>query len=267
MRNCFLLLIVACSCWFSCGTPAGNEETVSPAYRTGVIQDTTSLQISQDIEGDTVSFSYAGFRYLKHNKNYYRFFAGELELTTGRVVCTDPLYREFGLPQDWLVAPGRYPVYLYFGLDGGEAGSVIYAELLFRDEEPAFWRLSTIPNFMLSEKAEKRLNGLYPVETGLSCFADFETFKRYEEGIRQFEKVHPEGNYYDSVLAPYFAANRNIPAAAGGEEWINFKPIKAPGNIIMFSSGGSDGLYGRFAGYDCNGNLVKLLTSFSMEDE
>src|ERR1044072_6740365 len=67
--------------------------------------DTSKQKVIQKIEGGTIEFNYSDFRDLKSNKHYDRFFAGNLILTTGQVVCTDPMYRELGLPQTWTVKP------------------------------------------------------------------------------------------------------------------------------------------------------------------
>lgn len=225
-------------------------------------QDTANKKVLQTISGEVAAFDYSDFSDLKQNQFYDRFPAGPISLPTGQVICTDPMYRELALPQAWSVIPGQYPVYLYIGLEDDFAGRVAYAELVIKEEVPVYWELSLIPEKLLAGSLERKMNGMYPVENGLSCFADAETFQFYEQEIREFYQLHPNGNYYNDVLEKHFKANENIPESSRGEDWIDYRPAKANGNIIMFGSGYGDGLYPRYVGYDREGNAVKLVTDF-----
>jgi hypothetical protein len=225
-------------------------------------QDTINKKVTQKIFDEEVSFDYSDFYDLKNNKSYDRFFVGNLTLTTGQVVCTDPMYRELGFPQSWTTKPGDYAVYLYIGLDSDFEGRVAYAELCLKDEIPAYWEMSLIAEDLLADNFEKQMNGLYPVENGLGSFSDYETWKLYIQEISNFYKGNNEGNYYDSILDTRFKANKNIPASSRGEDWINYQPTNAIGNIIMFGSGMGDGLYPRYVGYDKSGQVIKLVTDF-----
>jgi hypothetical protein len=224
--------------------------------------DTSQQKVTQRIEDEIITFNYSDFNDLKNNKLYDRFFAGNLTLTTGQIVCTDPMYRELGLPQAWAAKPGNYPVYLYIGLDDEFDGRVAYAELLFKDEVPAEWKLSLIPEHLLADSFERKMNGMYPVENGLSSFSDYETFKIYNQEIGNFYSANKNGNFYTEILEPLFKKNAHIPKSSRGQDWIDYKPKQANANIIMFGSGWGDGLYPRYVGYDKNGNIVKLVTDF-----
>jgi len=225
-------------------------------------QDTTNKKVKQKIFNEETEFDYSDFYDLKNNKSYDRFFAGNLILSTGEVVCTDPMYKELGLPQTWVAKPGIYPVYLYIGIDSNFSGRVAYAELNIKDEIPAYWELSLISEKSLTNEFEKKMNGMYPVENGLSSFTDYSTWKVYTKEITDFYKLNKDGNYYNDILESHFKANANIPSSSRGEDWINYKPTKANGNIIMFGSGWGDGLYPRYIGYDKNGQVIILITDF-----
>jgi hypothetical protein len=228
------------------------------------IQDTTNKKVTQVISHDTVRFDYSDFYDLKSNKSYDRFLAGQVNLPTGQVVCADPIYRQLAYPQSWTVSKGEYPVYLYIGLKDDLAGRVAYAELVFKDEIPKYWELSIIADDFLKDSFGRIINGMYPVENGLSSFSDHETFMAYEQEIQQFYQLHPGANYYNIVLDKHFQENHNIPESSRGEDWANYKPAKANGNIIMFGSGYGDGLYPRYVGYDKNGQVIKLVTDFTL---
>jgi len=96
-------------------------------------QDIKNKKVIQKIFKDKIAFDYSDFYDLKNNKAYDRFFAGNLKLKSGCVVCTDPMFRELAFPQSWKVPMGEYPVYLYISLEGDFAGRIAYAELNFKD--------------------------------------------------------------------------------------------------------------------------------------
>jgi len=243
--------------FFSCKSKKATEN-----FKPQSQQHLTNKRVTQVINGEKTDFDFSDFHDLKHNKYYDRFLAGQLNVPTGQIVCTDPMYRELGLPQSWTIPKGQYPVYLYIGLKDDFAGRVAYAELVVKDEIPTYWKISLIPEHLLADSFERKMNGVYPVENGLSCFTDFETYKIYDKEIKEFYQNKKDGNFYNEVLAELFKANNKIPKSSRGEDWINYKPIKASGNIIMFGSGYGDGVYPRYAGYDKNGNVVKFITDF-----
>jgi hypothetical protein len=234
-------------------------------------QDTTNKKVTQVIHGEKTDFDYSDFHDLKNNKYYDRFLAGQLYVPTGQIVCTDPMYRELGFPQSCTIAKGQYSVYLYIGLEDDFAGRVAYAELVVKDEVPAYWELSLIPEHLLADSFERKMNGMYPVENGLSCFADFETYKLYDKEVSSYQKADTANNYYNDKLDKLFKENKNIPKSSRGEDWINYRFNGADRNIIMFGSGYGDGLYPRYVGYDKDGNVVKFVTDFiqlkSSDDE
>jgi hypothetical protein len=242
-----------------------NKE-ITHAFKPVSKQNDKTKTVTQLIADEETVFSYAGFENLKQSTRYDRFEAGRLTLPTGAVVCADPMYREIALPQSWTAKEGNYSVYLYVELDGDSAGRIAYAELIFIDEIPKYWEMSLIPDQLLNDAFEKKMNGMYPVENGLSCFADYETFKIYEKEIQDFYDRDKDANFYIDVLEKYFKENANIPLSSRGEDWANYKPANARGNIIMFASGWGDGIYPRYVGYDTAGNIVKMITDFTHEE-
>lgn len=225
-------------------------------------QDAINKKVKQVICNEVTEFSYSDFENLQANPSYDRFFAGNLSLPSGQVVCTDPLFRKVGHPQNWTVEPGDYPVYLYIGLGGDFGGRVAYAEISFKDEIPHSWELSLISESLLENDFEKKMNGLFPVENGLGCFSDFATWKLYNQEIADFYASNKDGNYYLDILEKYFLANEGIPASSRGEDWINYTPSNSDANIIMFGSGWGDGIYPRYVGFDKNRQAVKLIVDF-----
>lgn len=246
--------------FFSCFNKK-SETDLKLKNKMNSVQDYVNKKVKQNIFNEETEFDYSDFEDLKNNKYYELFFAGNLKITSGKIVCTDPIYREVGFPQNWEVPPGEYPVNLYIGLEEDFLGRIAYAEINFKNEIPAYWELSLIDESLLDE-FEKKMNGMYPVENGLGCFADFETYKIYNHEFDDYLNLNKKGNYYLDILEPHFKENSNNPKSSRGEDWINYKPTKSNANIIMFSSGYGDGLYPKYVGFDKNGKVVKLITDF-----
>ena len=241
---------------------SSKNKTENKQFKLNSEQNLKTKIVKQTIFGEDTEFNYSDFENLKNNKYYYRFLTGELKLPTGKVVCTDPMYQALGKPQNWEIEKGNYKVYLYFGLEEDFAGRVAYAELVIKDVIPTYWELSLISENDLEDDFEKKMNGLYPVERGLSCFTDYETYKLFEKEVEDFYKLNENGNFYIDILEKKFKENENLTKDSYGEDWISYKPQNATGNIIMFGTGYGDGLYPRYVGYDNNGEIVKFVTDF-----
>ena len=217
--------------------------------------------VTQNIYGEESTFSFEDFEDLKNNDAYDPFTIGELNVTSGKIVCADPMYREFGNPQSWKVPPGNYPVNIYIGLKGEFNGRVAYSELVFSKEAVESWEYSLIEEETLTDEFEKKMNGMYPVENGLSSFCDYSSWEKYKKVITDFYSEDSDANFYNDILDTLFKANSGIPASSRGEDWVNFK-INSSENIIMFGTGWGDGMYPRYVGYDKKGNPVKMITDF-----
>ena len=227
-----------------------------------VFQDKEQKRVKQHIFDEVAEFSYQDFEDLKTNKSYDRFEVGNLEVPSGKIVCTDPMYRALGFPQSWEVARGNYPVNIYIGLEDDFVGRVAYAELVFSEEAIESWQFSLIEESLLKDDFEKKMNGMYPVENGLGSFSDYDVWKEYTAYFSQYQKKSKEANFYTDILDEQFRANNGIPKSSRGNDWVNYKLESGKGNVIMFGSGWGDGLYARYVAFDKQGNPVKLITDF-----
>lgn len=174
---------------------------------------------------------------------------GELELPTGEIIACDPLITN----EDWpalerKVKPGRYPVTLF------EAqGRVAAAFLRFRPGVPVRWELAILPGQDVSTLNGDEIFG-YPVDAGLGSFMD-----KAAMGLMTAaqNKLKPDQNYYDDVLAAEFAPNQ--------DRFVMHHPVASnPVNIAMFWSGWGDGFYPSFWGLDAAGEPVVLMTDFGV---
>ncbi len=258
MKKHKILLLIAFFGLFGCNRIAKEQSQQEIQTQQNSILNKT---VNQTIFGEKVAFNFSDFEDLNNNKYYDRFEIGKLNVPTGEIVCTDPIYRELGLPQSWSVSPGKYPVSIYIGLEEDFEGEVAYAEIVFSSNKVSEWKMSLISENLLQDDFEKKMNGMYPVENGLGSFSDYATWKKYCQKIEGFYKKNPEGNFYNDELGRLFKANANMPMSSRGEDWVNYK-IDDSDNIIMFGSGWGDGLYSRYVGYDDNAKPVKLITDF-----
>ncbi|AZO13067.1 MULTISPECIES: DUF4241 domain-containing protein [unclassified Mesorhizobium] len=174
---------------------------------------------------------------------------GDLELPTGEIIACDPLVTGDDWPAlDRKVKPGRYRVSLF------EAqGRVAAAFLRFRPGVPVRWELATLPGQDVSTLNGDQVFG-YPVDAGLGSFMD-KTAMALMSAAQ--DKLKPDQNYYDDVLAAEFAPNQ--------DRFVMHHPVTGnPANIAMFWSGWGDGIYPSFWGLDAAGEPLVLMTDFEV---
>lgn len=156
---------------------------------------------------------------------------GQLNLPTGEIIACDPLVTRPGWPSlARKVRPGSYSVSLY------EAhGRVALAALRFAPGKPAKWEIAIVPGQDPVTLNADEIFG-YPVDAGLGSFMD-QTAMVLMDAER--DKLGPEKNYYDDVLAAEFAPH--------GDRFVMHQP--AEGNLVniaMFWSGWGDGFYASY---------------------
>jgi hypothetical protein len=179
---------------------------------------------------------------------------GELNVPTGRIVAADPFYvaKDFTRPFERRVAPGRYPVIASLADLAGWGERVAFVMLKLSPAAPASWHLAetTLPEHVFRSH--------YGVDAGLGLFADLASAELFARMQRECATSHPQGNYYDDVLARCFEAHDN---------WCEHRPDPASDlNVIIFSSGLGDGLYPSYWGLTASGVPVCLVTDFQLFD-
>lgn len=214
-------------------------------------------KITQIVNGEKVEIDYSDFHDLRNNDNYEEFHLGKILVTSGQFVITDPFLLYNPHPLEKTVDTGQYDMYLYFH-DCDMGYRVAYAVIEFDNKTPITWECA-LSNDSLLEGMDKTTNGLFPVDAGLLCVSDKETFKAYDDFYNDFVKKNPDGNIYNDHFAGEFAKNGNNPEGTYKDgDWINYQ-IDKDHNIILFSSGLGDGLYPAYWGIDENGKPLKLL--------
>ncbi len=178
---------------------------------------------------------------------------GKVELTSGRIVASDPLVGPDHPAFVRTVPPGDYPVTLYQA-----SGRIAAASMRFAEGKPVRWELAMIPGQDINSLKGDEFFG-YPVDAGLGCYMDADTYALIQEREKQVqaEKSSSDVNYYDDVLATELQANN--------DDYALHRPISGKrGNVAVFSSGWGDGFYPVFWGLDGSGRPLVLFTDFGV---
>ncbi len=180
---------------------------------------------------------------------------GKVELTSGRIVASDPLVGPDRAALVRTVSPGDYPVMLYEAF-----GRIAAASMRFAEGKPVRWELAVVPGQDVNSLKGDEFFG-YPVDAGLGCYMDADTYALMQEREKQVqaEKASSDINYYDDVLASELEANE--------EKYAMHRPVSGKrGNVAIFWSGWGDGFYPVFWGLDASGRPLVLFTDFGVTE-
>jgi hypothetical protein len=170
--------------------------------------------------------------------------AGEVLLTSGRVVNCDPLVELGRRPFDRGVPPGRHRAFI-----GQRARKNVYARLDF-GRTPTTWELAIVSRPGTGHVATK-----YTVDAGFGAFVDAGVAAATEAKnvAQQPSPLPPE--YVDPVLQAL---------REGGIGTRSFANVALLGdaNIVAFESGPGNGSYESFFGLDDAGEVAALVTVF-----
>lgn len=212
---------------------------------------------------------------------------GELNLPSGCIVACDPSLQEsLRCSFTKSVEPGRYPVFFSVAYPEVSGYSNIACVMVrFHEAEAIRWELAQI-YFPGSEKCGE----VYGVDTGLGCFMDMDAaevlyelkaFTPQEEAdiyaawltqdnrqsSKAIERASARAWDYsqECFYQLLYAEMENNATRPPGHDWANVQVSdRTKANIVAFSSGCGDGAYASYWGYDSAGNLVSLVTDFSL---
>lgn len=175
---------------------------------------------------------------------------GELVITSGSIVACDPLCMQDIEPFIIPVPNGSFPVFLT-DIDF-IWGDHIVAEaiLLFSNEDVAEWKPALVKKqdpFYLGEEISE-----YTADSGTGCFMDAEVAKLL------LSKMKDE-NYADKITDEIRKSFSETMSLAN----IEINP-ETGGNLVAFSTGFGDGIYGSQIGYDKNGKIACIVTDFDI---
>lgn len=179
--------------------------------------------------------------------------AGELLLTTGRVVACDPSEAAEAAPFGVAIEPGRYPVSLSVARfdDGDER--VAGALLSFGAGAAVRWELALLPGEDPADLGEGEVFG-YGAESSYGCLLDEEAADLYADAAASDESDVDEriGAALDAAYVDTWS-------------WANLVLDERTGlNLIVFSAGLGEGPYASYFGYDADGRPAALVTDFAL---
>ena len=177
--------------------------------------------------------------------------AGELLVTSGRVVACDPLTAPETEPFTRVVPPGPHRVTLSVAHFEDGDQRVAAAMLRLGGERPTRWELAMLAGEELAELAEGEVFG-YGVDSGTGCFMDEEAAQAL------LRKMDEDEEYYEDVIDEMGKAYVHT------WSWANIELGDAGANLVAFSTGVGDGLYASYFGLDAEGRPVSLVTDFSL---
>jgi hypothetical protein len=176
----------------------------------------------------------------------------DLLVPTGRVVACDPFTSPDAEPFAREVPAGAYPVTLSVAhFDDGDE-RVAAAMVRFAGREAVTWEMALTAEDDPAELGEGEIFG-YGVDSGSGCFMDEAAAEsltdRMERDERYVEEMAAE---MDKTYVDTWS-------------WASLAPGETdPSNVVAFSSGVGDGRYASYFGLDAEGNVVSLVTDFSL---
>ena len=186
-------------------------------------------------------------------QGFWRIRLESLLLSSGLVMAGDP----FSLPAAALEAkipPGQYLVELIYK-DCLEWGYRVALALLRLNDEPiTCWQ---------SLDNGQGFDSIF-VDSGLACFADFETGQAFSALIEQWRESTPPKNYYDLVLKKEIR-KKVLPGDRINSFGLHY-PFDNKENIAIFECGMGDGAYKTYCGVDQMGNPSTILIDFDIMD-
>jgi hypothetical protein len=177
--------------------------------------------------------------------------AGKLKVTSGKVVACDPLASPETPPFVKEVPAGVFSVTLSVASFEDGDRRVAAALVRFAEREAVRWELALHPDEDVSDLEEGEVFG-YPVDSGTGCFMDGETARRVVEDVDPDEfseaLIEEMERTYETTWS---WADIEVEPGAGA-------------NVVAFSAGVGDGMYASYFGLDAGGEVVCLVTDFSL---
>lgn len=186
---------------------------------------------------------------------------GNLYIPDGHIIALDPLLMmgaEQGFAQT--VAPGHYPVSVYWVEDKVWGKRNAFAKIKFSDGEVKSWHMAVNDGQDINKLKHGEFYG-YGVGAGMGAFLSPEAFAAMNASMDKAQKEIPNySNYYDDVLAKDLEIT-------DPSRLLYAPPTDPEKNVAMFASGFGDGTYPSYFGLDATGRPVALVTTFLVVDQ
>ena len=171
---------------------------------------------------------------------------GDITVPSGRLSVCDPFQTCASPPFKTTVPKGRFPVQLLLADMKEFGGRVALARMIFSTKPATAWK-PAITNWG---------SNTHMVDSGLSCFMDYETANEFCSVLHAYKFDHPKGNYFGDILDNEIKANKDL--------WCIHDPLKdGKHNIFIFYGGLGDGMYESWWGTH-NNQPVTLTINFGI---
>lgn len=184
------------------------------------------------------------------------FEAGNIHLSTGKLVACDPLITS-EMPTFLTLFPvGDFPVLVH---KERESNCIAYVEIVFSEAAITDWKMATSDGQDMEELEDEEIYG-YPVESGMGCLMDLET----QECLNHLEKqlFHRKGADFMGIYEEFFHEHFFQEEGAINQYAFLEPSEENPGNIFAFETGYGEGFYASYIGFDTNNNAVKVVSEF-----
>ena len=184
------------------------------------------------------------------------FEAGNIVLTSGKLVASDPLITSEMPPFMTDFPIGEFPVLVHKEI---ESNCVAYVEMVFKKAKIATWKLATSDGQNMTELEEGEIYG-FPVESGMGCLMDFET----QENLILLEQhlFKRKGEEFMGIYEEFFHEHF-FQEEGAVNQYAFLKPHEEkPGNLFAFETGYGEGFYASYIGFDKNEIPVKVVCEF-----
>lgn len=218
---------------------------------------------TQIIDGAEKTIDFTEFKNLFKKLGYTDFKAGDINITTGKLVIIDPVFVENSVLLDKIVDAGKYPVYLFF-TDCDLGYRIAYAMIQFKEGTPTKWEFALIDSAI--RKQYDHDLGMVKSGAGILGFADKSATQLFYRQKSGFESLYPARNFYEEVLSLEFNKNGGHPSGSlSGGDWAIFFPLNQKReNLLMFSSGLGNNIYPAYWGLDASGKPIQLVIDFKL---
>lgn len=196
------------------------------------------------------------------NKNFVEsplietFEAGDLILTSGKLVVSDPLITSEMPAFETSFPIGEFNVLVHKEI---ESNCIAYVEIVFSDSEITTWELATSEGQNLVDLQEGEIYG-FPVESGMGCLMDFGTqqdLNLLEQHLFKRKGADFMGIYEEFFHEHFFHEEGAV------NQYAFLKPNEEKsGNLFAYEAGYGEGFYASYIGFDKNKVPVKMVSEF-----
>lgn len=184
------------------------------------------------------------------------FDAGELYLSSGKIVACDPLITNDKEAFEVQFPTGHFPIHIH---KEKETNCIAYVEIVFSQKKISRWELAICKGQNIEDLADGEIFG-YPVESGMGCVMDADTqnhLNDLEQMLFKRKGADFMGIYEEFFHEHFFNENGAI------DQFALLTPNdEKQNNIIAFEAGYGEGFYASYIGFDEENQPVKLVSEF-----